>query len=322
MAVIKRSSLPYQDPDRHFSNPEPTSFPVSHRDRLLKETAVVTGPKVTLSLLQFDDEPPAPSPETPSSRKALRDPLPPKQRAKTARPDARALTFAEIESMKRDAFKDLELQLQSEQDAFYKTLESEKERLFKAAKEAGFSEGLESGKAAFNALSQDLMQAISSLESEKKNLLRYTEKAAVELGLAIGQKVIQRHLDSNPDTIASIVNEAISKVTEKDKVSIRIHPSHVDSIRKYKETFKRELNDFKQLDIIEDAAIQPGGCVIETNLGYIDSNVTTKIETIQKAMDSIYKKQNPDLVTASEANPIDPFNQMGDDFNTPDLASL
>ena len=45
------------------------------------------------------------------------------------------------------------------------------------------------------------------------------------------------------------------------------------------------LDGVKSLSIIEDSNIEPGGCIIETNLGFIDARISTKIKAIEEALE-------------------------------------
>ena len=40
----------------------------------------------------------------------------------------------------------------------------------------------------------------------------------------------------------------------------------------------------KNLSILEDSQVEPGGCVVETNLGYVDARIETKLELLEKAL--------------------------------------
>ncbi|MFH1362183.1 MAG: FliH/SctL family protein, partial [bacterium] len=44
------------------------------------------------------------------------------------------------------------------------------------------------------------------------------------------------------------------------------------------------LDGVKSFSILEDQNIEPGGCVIETNLGFIDSKISTKLKSIEEAL--------------------------------------
>jgi flagellar biosynthesis/type III secretory pathway protein FliH len=43
----------------------------------------------------------------------------------------------------------------------------------------------------------------------------------------------------------------------------------------------------KSFSIIEDANIEPGGCIIETNLGFIDARIATKLKSIEEALQRV-----------------------------------
>ena len=44
------------------------------------------------------------------------------------------------------------------------------------------------------------------------------------------------------------------------------------------------LDGVKSFSILEDANVEPGGCIIETNLGFVDARISTKLKAIEEAL--------------------------------------
>ena len=44
------------------------------------------------------------------------------------------------------------------------------------------------------------------------------------------------------------------------------------------------LDGVRSFSIIEDANVEPGGCQIETNLGFVDARISTKLKSIEEAI--------------------------------------
>jgi flagellar biosynthesis/type III secretory pathway protein FliH len=51
------------------------------------------------------------------------------------------------------------------------------------------------------------------------------------------------------------------------------------------------LDGVKSFSILEDAGVEPGGCVIETNLGFIDAKISTKLKAIGEALKKVSSEE-------------------------------
>jgi flagellar assembly protein FliH len=214
------------------------------------------------------------------------------------RKEKREALLKELSTEKQTQLEESKLLIDKEIEAYKKekleNVEKEKEAAIKdAIKKETEKLNLESEKK-LTALSKELTTTINSAASEKKKQLESTGKNMLKLGFAIAEKVIQTTIEQDSSLFQNILKEAISKITDKDKVTIKVNPHDLDHAKDYKKSFERELRDFKHLDIQCDDDIESGGCIIETNLGYIDSSISTKLALIERALMDIFEEENPE----------------------------
>ena len=65
----------------------------------------------------------------------------------------------------------------------------------------------------------------------------------------------------------------------------------IQHVADFQDVFAQDLKAFKQLSIAEDTKIKPGGCLVETKLGFIDSSISTKLDVILKALIAAYEQR-------------------------------
>lgn len=183
-------------------------------------------------------------------------------------------------------------ELNKHRETVLNQLEHEKRTISETAYNEGFKSGEADGKARYDALCEELKNTINSISNEKHALLAQTEQGVLELSIDVAEKIIQTKIANDPTVFHNILKEALDRVTDRDRIIIRINPNEIESVRNYQETFKRELKDFKHVDLKADPEISPGGCVIETNLGYIDSSITTKLALIKDALLKTYHEKS------------------------------
>jgi len=164
------------------------------------------------------------------------------------------------------------------------TLKQEQDMLRQKAHREGYERGYEEGKAQFATLAKQTLDTINSIVSERTRILQQSEIPILELATTIARRVTQSVVKDNPEVFQNIFMEALNKVTDKGKVVVRVNPVDLKVAQHYSAALQQELKDFKSLEIIADEDIDQGGCVIETNLGYIDSSISTKFNIIEAAL--------------------------------------
>jgi len=207
----------------------------------------------------------------------------------------------ELERLKQEISNEINQLRQSELASY----EEEKKKAKDSAYNEGYQEGYKKGEEKLSGLAKEAMQTINTLSKERQTLLKQSEKESLELGFLIAEKVIQTQLDRDATVFQNILSEALGRITDKERVIIKVNKRDIDFVRSYKQQFERELNDIKTLEIQEDHTIEIGGCVIETKLGYIDSSISTKLSIIEKSLDRVYLEEDGSLGDESELMAID-----------------
>jgi flagellar biosynthesis/type III secretory pathway protein FliH len=89
------------------------------------------------------------------------------------------------------------------------------------------------------------------------------------------------------DVCLNIVAEAIARVSDREQIIVRVNRDDAEYLKRYKDRLSGMLDGVKSFSIIEDNNVEPGGCVIETNLGFIDAKIGTKIKSIESALKKV-----------------------------------
>ena len=121
------------------------------------------------------------------------------------------------------------------------------------------------------------------------------EKAMVGLVEHIARQVIQRELVLDSSHIESVMREALKLLPlGVGNVRLYINPQDFEQVKALRERHEETWR------IVEDAALQPGGCRVETEHSRIDATVETRISQIMaKLLDQVHEQvlnpAEPDL---------------------------
>ncbi|MGQ9629606.1 MAG: FliH/SctL family protein [bacterium] len=144
----------------------------------------------------------------------------------------------------------------------------------------GREEGIRLGKGELAELNQQMETILESAREKRKEVLEGLEEEIVRLALAIAEKVVRADVRIDKNAVLNVVREAISKINERDNVRIRVHPLDVENVRAHKDWFFETIGSPRNVEVLDDPSIQPGGCIIETGFGGVDARVDTQLKSI------------------------------------------
>ncbi len=142
-------------------------------------------------------------------------------------------------------------------------------------------EGYEAGyKAGF----EEALKGLQQLKDEQEKRLDDTEAGLLQLSIKVAEKIVGAELASRPDAIADIVGQALKAVRHQREIRIRVHPSHADILERRRASLKSILSRAPDVRIQPDPGVRPGGCVIESEVGTIDGELTTQLDMLERAL--------------------------------------
>ena len=228
------------------------------------------------ALPSFDPFVPEPEPEP--------EPEPPEME-EVPLDEVQPLTLEELESIRQEAYN--EGFAIGEKEGFHSTtlkVRQEAEAVL-APKVAGLEQ-----------LMANLFEPIAEQDTQ-------IEKSLVDLVQHITKQVIQRELAIDSTQIEHVMREALKLLPlGVGNVRLHINPQDFEQVKALRERHEETWR------IVEDAALQPGGCRVETEYSRIDATVETRISQIMaKLLDQLHEQV---------LNPAEP--DLSVDLDTPD----
>jgi len=187
-----------------------------------------------------------------------------------------------------------EEELGSKKNEIIKLAKSEAEKIIgkavdeaHAIKEQAKSDGLDEAKReAEETASEKVKEALGTLNAaviERKKIIKDSESEILRLSLKVAEQIIKSEVSLHRDVCLNIVSDAINKVSDREQIIIKVNRDDLENIKKYKDRIMGVVGGVKSFSIVEDATVEAGGCVIETNLGYVDARISTKLAAIEEA---------------------------------------
>lgn len=168
--------------------------------------------------------------------------------------------------------------------ALISRLEQQCAQKVRDARNAAYREGEAAGKSAATAevapVVERLARGIDDVAGLRPRLRKQAEADVLKLALAIARRVIRRELAVDPDALAGLLVAALEKLQGHEILRARVHPSHVDLLR-------RTLGPTAAgaaVEVTGDLSLEPGAAIFETERGNLDASVSTQLEEIERGL--------------------------------------
>lgn len=183
-----------------------------------------------------------------------------------------------------DAFSDLlaadEMisRVQGDAEQYKKALVSECEKLKEQSEREGFAAGFETWAA-----------HIAELEQETRSIHKELRKVVIPLALKAAKKIVGREIELSEDTAVDIVANSLKAVAQHKKIVIYANKQDLETLEASKPRLKGLFEQLETLSIRERDDIEPGGCVIETEAGIINAQLSNQWLILEKAFIALMK---------------------------------
>ena len=172
----------------------------------------------------------------------------------------------------------------SDEEERLSALEIAKDEAYKKGRldaEQDFKREIEKIKSEYASLMALFQNAVNQLIDKREKIWQESELEIIKLILTVSSKMVGDEISNNgKDVIKYVVKEALSHVSGKKIVAVRLSPDDAKKINLLEEMKLVDPN----IKILEDGTITSGGCIIETDFGSIDCQIESRWEEIRKTL--------------------------------------
>lgn len=144
------------------------------------------------------------------------------------------------------------------------------------AREKGFALGKEQGLKE----SADFMLKLSA---EKQALINHLEKDVMKLVYDISEKIIGQDLSEREESIIGLIKQALQNAMG-DHFTITVNPKDLERVKKHKPVLMSHMGSGKVIHLLADEKVKANGCIIQTEMGTIDAELSTQLQVIREVL--------------------------------------
>ena len=193
-----------------------------------------------------------------------------------------------------------------ETEQILKNAEADKKRIeeeaFQKGFDAGKKQGHETGVKEFEGKIHQAASLVSELEKERTRIREMYEHDMLTLAKVMVERLVHHEMTINPLVIQASLKKALDYVVEHSQVKVHLHHEDFELVKQATLKDPSLLPGNARVQLIEDAAISQGGCLLETDFGEIDATFENGRDLLFAAVD---KAVTSALHEASQSNGSD-----------------
>ena len=155
---------------------------------------------------------------------------------------------------------------------------------------AGEVQGLHEAALDWQNLMKESEALINELQTSRMGILKASEEEMLKLVISFARAVIKVEPLMQPEIVLKNIDQALNRVSEVDKVVLRINIRDKAMCQAHKEQFMARLGSISELRIVEDPTLSPGGIKIETGVGTIDATIESQSRELERALLNKFRK--------------------------------
>jgi flagellar assembly protein FliH len=187
-----------------------------------------------------------------------------------------------------------------------------------AARQAGYQDGYRDGLAALegfkksftNSAAAQIGALLGSVNAQLDVLQQAMASTLVDSATQLARQIVRSELSARPELIAEVATQALDALMLSARhITLRVHPDDQPLVAQG----AADVLAARGARLIADAAVQRGGCVIESDLGRVDASIETRwrsaVATIgsERAWGAGLPAAGTDEASAAQAAPaLDP----------------
>ena len=149
----------------------------------------------------------------------------------------------------------------------------EKETMLAESTARGYSAGLDQWN-----------DTLADAWKRRDEFLARNEGELVKLAIAVVRKVIGHNVKADPSVVLHTAKQALRSVRSERRIIIKVNPTEEAVLREQAGSLRMLGTEAGELVIIGNPTIELGGCVVESDLGIIDAQISTQLASIENAL--------------------------------------
>jgi flagellar assembly protein FliH len=128
---------------------------------------------------------------------------------------------------------------------------------------------------------ETLLRAMTGL---KKQVYHEAEAELLRLSVEIARQIIRNQVTTDPSVVTRAVRAAFEYLGDQNQVRISVNPHDMTEVRRLLPDLA-QLQRLERFELVEDPAVERGGCILETGFGRINGTIEDQLAMLKEELE-------------------------------------
>ncbi|MFP5212804.1 MAG: FliH/SctL family protein [Acidobacteriota bacterium] len=181
-----------------------------------------------------------------------------------------------------DPIAELEAMLQTRLHELERRAEEVEREAYEKGYSQGEKDGAEIGLKSMGVVKEHLEQLFEVLNALPSRVLGDYREWLTATCIAATKQLVRRELETRPDDISRIVEAVLSDAVEHHTIAVYLNPKDLELVRNHVKEIEEQTG--RTFTLKPDAAIERGGCRLESDLQLVDATIESRFKLLEQAL--------------------------------------
>ncbi len=160
-------------------------------------------------------------------------------------------------------------------------LASLESRAFEDGYAKGQDQSLQEERKKLKPVGEMLASASVAIDEHQAAMIQNAPANAIDLAMALARNIVRKEMGKGTDGRIDALRRIVAMAVAHDSAKIRLHPEDEQTVTSILLEALPDAGVADNFELLLDKGIQPGGCLVETEVGTIDARIDKQLDAIE-----------------------------------------
>ncbi|MDR2344239.1 MAG: flagellar assembly protein FliH [Spirochaetaceae bacterium] len=164
--------------------------------------------------------------------------------------------------------------------------------------EQGHKDGYEAGMTEVKRLITRTQLIMQRIQDKRFEVIEQAEQEIIDLAMLVARKVVKLISESQRQVVVENIKAALERIKTSGKVTVRVNLADLETATEHLDEFVKLMESSGGIHILEDSAVDQGGCRVETDFGEIDARIAVQFAELESKILDLSPIKKSDVAAA------------------------